>query len=540
MFSKGQTKENLSVDKAAARNVAQSSGGNNSNNNNSSQLLVNILVFIIALLIGVLVQQHLQQKQEPPAQSQPSPDNVDLAKLVNELSGKLKSELLAELNAAKPEQKEAKQEDSIVNEKPKVETTIQADKVVIEHELKTDDSQPEIRISDGKPIVLNQETLQLKPEKPREPRRERKREELREEKRQEKSKIPQERGKAVQEKAKKSETTSAEQIPDEVKNFKAEKISQIKPKKMWIPIPNSNGGHRRVPPIEVKHGKEHGSSVKIWLFEEFLSKEECEQLIQVHDSHLKEYAKEKPIICFDSVQTLKKHLVDLNREKVAELVTPLDFTEGTMCLNQTFSRQLQKWGLKWSFSTAFYPGESKFSHLLGKRIEEATQLNESHGGKFQITSYPFEVGYKDHTDCVVDSSDERDRYATFLVYLNDLGADGGGETLFPELGVDIKPREARALTWTNMNYATGKCEAKSTHKAAPVTHPVKKKYIIQRWYYLKNFYTLGKRVKEANLPQRSSNTPKISCDQYDFGSCRMYDEWGPDHLIEYMKSKKEF
>lgn len=57
-------------------------------------------------------------------------------------------------------------------------------------------------------------------------------------------------------------------------------------------------------------------------------------------------------------------------------------------------------------------------------------LEETHGGKFQITSYPAEVGYKSHTDCVVDSNDPRDRYATFLVYLNDMGADGGGETIF--------------------------------------------------------------------------------------------------------------
>ena len=201
--------------------------------------------------------------------------------------------------------------------------------------------------------------------------------------------------------------------------------------------------------------------------------------------------KQKPIICFDSIATLRKNLIEIKREKVAELVTPLDFTQGTTCINQTFSRQLEKWGLKWSFSTAFYPGESKFSTIFGKRIEEATMLNETHGGKFQITSYPFEVGYKDHTDCVVDNKDERDRYATFLVYLNDLGADGGGETVFPELGNDIKPREGRALVWNNMDYGTGKCEPKSIHNAAKVLHPVKKKYIIQRWYYYKNFYALG-------------------------------------------------
>jgi len=184
-----------------------------------------------------------------------------------------------------------------------------------------------------------------------------------------------------------------DQLPDEVKNFKSKKISEIKPKKMWIPIPNSNGGHRRVPASEIKPGKEHSSSVKIWLYEEFLSPEECDSLIRAHETHLAETLKQKPIICFDSIETLRKNLNELKRENLAAKVTPLDFTQDTMCLNQTFSRQLEKWGLKWSYSTAFYPGESKFATIFGKRIEEATQLNETHGGKFQITSYPFQVSY---------------------------------------------------------------------------------------------------------------------------------------------------
>ena len=56
----------------------------------------------------------------------------------------------------------------------------------------------------------------------------------------------------------------------------------------------SNGGHRRVPAIEINAGKaDHGSSVKVWLYEEFLTKEECEQLIKVHDSHVAEMKKHK-------------------------------------------------------------------------------------------------------------------------------------------------------------------------------------------------------------------------------------------------------
>ena len=317
-----------------------------------------------------------------------------------------------------------------------------------------------------------------------------------------------------------------------------------------------------MPPIEIKHGKEHGGSVKAWLFEEFLSKEECENLIQAHESHLKEFRAQKPIICFDSLDTLRKSLVSLKRDKVAESIAATEaandkssstvFTERTMCLNQTFSRQLEKWGLKWSWSTSFYPGESKFSTVFGKRIEEATQLDDSHGGKYQITSYSSEVGQASRPDCRLSSGGGGgpQRYATFLVYLNDLGGDGGGETVFPEIGVDVKPREARALTWTSVDYATGDCEAKSTRKEAKVTHPVKRKHVIQRWYYLRSFAGLGKRTREADWPVRPVNTPKVTCDNaaadddddddQEAVSCRMSDEWTSEHLVDHVNSADEF
>lgn len=71
---------------------------------------------------------------------------------------------------------------------------------------------------------------------------------------------------------------------------------------------------------------------------------------------------QKPIICFDDISTLKKNLIELNKEKIAELVDESDFITGTSCLNITFSRQLEKWGLKWSYSTAFYPGAKKIKY----------------------------------------------------------------------------------------------------------------------------------------------------------------------------------
>ena len=202
----------------------------------------------------------------------------------------------------------------------------------------------------------------------------------------------------------------------------------------------SNGGHRRCPAIEITAGKEHKSSVKVWLYEEFLSQDECKSLIDAHETHVKAMAKQKPIVCFDSVQTLRDRLVELKRDTFVELVSPRDFTAGTRCLNQTFSRQLEKWGLKWSYNTAFYQGESKFARTFGKLIEDATMLNETHGGRFLVTSYPPGVGLNEPTACSTvqttpTSANEppSERYAAFMVYLDELGADGGGENLFPEV-----------------------------------------------------------------------------------------------------------
>jgi hypothetical protein len=73
---------------------------------------------------------------------------------------------------------------------------------------------------------------------------------------------------------------------------------------------------------------------------------------------------------------------------------------------------LKQWGLKWSYSTAFYLGESAFSTLLSKRIEEGTNLQSTHGGKFQITSTDKGVG-----KLINQSIDHFDYHFLFLLRL---------------------------------------------------------------------------------------------------------------------------
>ena len=138
---------------------------------------------------------------------------------------------------------------------------------------------------------------------------------------------------------------------------------------------------------ELKHYNPK-SSVHAYIVENFLSDAECDGLMMVHSRHVSELNKQVPIICFDSLKSFREYLKDA---KLKIKVSPNDFTRGTTCINETFSAKLQA-HFKWSYSTAFYPGESKFSTLFADKIQKATGLKVENGGKFQITSYPQGIG----------------------------------------------------------------------------------------------------------------------------------------------------
>ena len=138
---------------------------------------------------------------------------------------------------------------------------------------------------------------------------------------------------------------------------------------------------------ELKHDNSK-SYVHAYIVENFLSDIECNSLMKVHSRHVSELNKQAPIICFDSLSSFRKYLKDA---KLKIKVSTNDFTRGTTCINETLSAKLQA-RFKWSYSIAFYPGESKFSTVFAEKIQKATGLKVENGGKFQITSYPQGVG----------------------------------------------------------------------------------------------------------------------------------------------------
>eukprot|EP00794_Sanderia_malayensis_P003012 gene3012-3470_t len=310
-------------------------------------------------------------------------------------------------------------------------------------------------------------------------------------------------------------STPEQQVPPEIKNFKTTIHKTLFPQ-----LITRNG--RTIKFTELSHGNKK-SSVRVYMAEDFLSKQECDGLMRVHLRHVASTAKKSPIVCFADLDTMRKHLDEAGYKGKTSME---DFTKGTFCVNESFSQKIAP-SFKYSYSTAFYRDESKFAATFEELLESATGLARSHGGKFQITSYEHGVGYKNHTDCVEDN-ELRDRFATVLVYLQDVKV--GGETKFPQLGISVKPKRGRLIVWNNMR-PDGSCDPTSIHNAAKVVDG--RKVIIQRWYYYQNFYSLGKRPPEPELPKRQELQPCVLCDEYVQGSCRWYDEWGYSHLINY-------
>jgi len=276
--------------------------------------------------------------------------------------------------------------------------------------------------------------------------------------------------------------------------------------------------------------------VRLYSIANFLSDDNCIALLNGRRRFMQSVESLTPLVCFQDVRTMNWYGVQ-----------QWELEEGTMCINSTLSAQLlgpePPSGNVITYSTAlsFYPGSGNpIGSVLSSRIKSigpmlpfGEVLGESRGGKYQVTHYESGQGYAPHTDCVLGGTDKRDRAATVLVYLEDV--EEGGETVFPVLGVSFKPRRGTALIFNGMD-AVGNCLNASMHEARSVMGDGETKAILQRWYYFEPSPSLGKRITPPELPKRKIGQAKVQCDEVGANFCRLYDEWGHDHLIAYRRN----
>lgn len=130
----------------------------------------------------------------------------------------------------------------------------------------------------------------------------------------------------------------------------------------------------------------------------------------------------------------------------------------------------------------FAPDTHPIVETISKRIDAATGLSvdmsDSHCELMQVANYGMGGHYTPHYDYLIvdrpkeerEQVDERelfagDRTATVMFYLSDVAA--GGSTVFPRLGVHLKPELGAAAFWYNL-YKSGEGIIDTVHGACPV------------------------------------------------------------------------
>ena len=182
---------------------------------------------------------------------------------------------------------------------------------------------------------------------------------------------------------------------------------------------------------------------QIYKYENFLSDEECDQLIVHIGSNLK-------------------------ASTVAD--------KNDSCLVNNY-RTSQTSALNYFGNKFFLETDKKISNLLN--------LNPFLGETMQGQKYFPGEYYKEHYDFFSPLSPEFKTYCewmgqrtwTTMIYLNDVME--GGETYFKYLNLKIKPKKGLLIAWNNL-YFNGFPNYKTMHEALPPTKS--EKYIITKWW----------------------------------------------------------
>ena len=133
----------------------------------------------------------------------------------------------------------------------------------------------------------------------------------------------------------------------------------------------------------------------------------------------------------------------------------------------------------------FEPGRSPLADALQRRLMSLVGLPVSHGEPLQVLRYGPGQVYEPHFDFfepdAVDSAGSTlsqfgQRVATVICYLADVRA--GGATVFPEIGLEVRPRRGSALYFTYLD-ADGSLDRRSLHAGAPVVEG--EKWIVTQW-----------------------------------------------------------
>ncbi|XP_043465900.1 prolyl 4-hydroxylase subunit alpha-1-like [Leptopilina heterotoma] len=130
--------------------------------------------------------------------------------------------------------------------------------------------------------------------------------------------------------------------------------------------------------------------------------------------------------------------------------------------------------------------DHRFVHRLSTRIGDMTQLNMETAEQLQIAYYETGGHYRPHFDFALFDDSEMfkelgtgNRIATVLFYFNEV--EEGGNTVFTEINLSIKPKKGAAAFWYNLK-PDGERDYLTLHSACPVLSGVK--WAANKWLHI--------------------------------------------------------
>ncbi|KAK2900592.1 hypothetical protein Q8A67_008707 [Cirrhinus molitorella] len=112
---------------------------------------------------------------------------------------------------------------------------------------------------------------------------------------------------------------------------------------------------------------------------------------------------------------------------------------------------------------------------VSQRIADVTGLSMDSVQDFFVQNYGIGGRYEPHYD---GCDDENGRIATFLIYMSDV--EKGGATVFPKVGVALKPIKGSAVFWYNL-HKNGQVDLYTEHAGCPVFRG--NKWVANKWIH---------------------------------------------------------
>ena len=122
----------------------------------------------------------------------------------------------------------------------------------------------------------------------------------------------------------------------------------------------------------------------------------------------------------------------------------------------------------------------KLENKIRDKLNEIQETDCLVCSEVQITKYRIGGFYKDHFDAFLDQQEfgEKQRHITSIIYLND--SFDGGETTFSRLNLSIPPKMGKLVIFKNCIGQTNYIHPNSLHSSEKVTRG--EKYIATLWY----------------------------------------------------------